>query len=84
MQIPTDIVIFSDSKSALQALEDYLHSDTKEIVQLTETIDKIQSNYNIKINLHWIPGHTEIPGNERAGKLAKLGADTTVNVLHNG
>ena len=36
--------------------------------------DKLMTSYNIEVSLQWIPGHVGLPGNERADKLAKLGA----------
>src|SRR5579871_1541437 len=71
---PSNIVIFTDSKSTLQALEDYLQTDNKEIILLAETIDTLQTSFNIKLTLQWIPGHVGIPGNEKADRLAKQGA----------
>ena len=31
----------------------------------------------VKIFLQWIPGHSDTPGNDKADKLAKKGADKT-------
>ena len=33
--------------------------------------DILQARPNIKINIHWVPGHTEVAGNEIADKCAK-------------
>ena len=69
----TNTVIFSDSKSALQALEN--HSvDSKEIQETAMKIDKLLAAFTIRLVLQWIPGHTDIPGNEKADRLSKRGA----------
>ena len=69
---PCDIVIFSDSSSALDALKlpPYRHP---ELENAAFAIHNILSSYNIHITLQWIPGHNEIQGNEHADKLAKEG-----------
>ena len=68
-----DTVIFSDSKSVLQALDsDSVTSSTIESLYLT--ISAFLSTYPINLTLQWIPGHVNIPGNERADTLAKRGA----------
>ena len=69
---PCDIVVFSDSSSALDALKfpPYRHP---ELENAAFAIHNILSSYNIHITLQWIPGHNEIQGNEHADKLAKEG-----------
>ena len=68
-----DIVVFTDAMSVLQALENYSIKDRK-IILLSKTISRIISLHAIKVTLQWIPGHTDIPGNDRADVLAKSGA----------
>ena len=71
-KVPNDIVIFSDSSSALDALKmpPYQHP---ELENAALAIHNILSSYTIHITLQWIPGHNEIQGNEHADKLAKEG-----------
>jgi ribonuclease HI len=64
----SSIRIFSDSQSALQSVQSWRASACQEIV--TEIIRKLQRT---NVILHWISGHSEIKGNERAHKLAKTG-----------
>ena len=66
-------VIFSDAKSVLQAL-DSGKLDNTSIKNLTKSIDSFLTDHDVELTLQWIPGHANIPGNERADKLAKQGA----------
>ena len=71
---PKDIVIFTDSMSTLKALES-LEISHKGIEALAITINNLLTSYDIQLLLQWIPGHCDLPGNERADKLAKEGAN---------
>ena len=70
---PTDVIIFSDAKSALEALQNPPYQD-----QITSEIALGISNlidvHAVHVTLQWIPGHCNISGNEKADKLAKIGA----------
>ena len=70
---PNNIIIFSDAKSVLQSLESGKIDNTS-VKSLTKTIDTFITDHSVDITLQWIPGHANIPGNERADKLAKKGA----------
>ena len=67
------IVIFTDSKSVLQALDNN-KQDNASIRSLTLEIDNFIKDFDQEITLQWIPSHCNIPGNERADTLAKKGA----------
>lgn len=87
------VVIFTDSKSALQHL--IKSSRGKRSLPIAYTIlNKIYSigSKNITLKLQWIPSHLGIKGNEEADKLAKLGSQDGTNfdilpfyteILHN-
>ena len=65
-------VIFTDSKSVLQALESEKHTST--LFSLASEINTFLTTFPVKLVLQWIPAHIDIPGNEHADKLAKLGS----------
>ena len=67
-------VIFTDSMSALQAIED--KSSKSEIIKLLLEIKKLLTNSSIRLVLQWIPGHTDLPGNDKADRLAKQGSSS--------
>ena len=71
---PENIVIFTDSLSALQDLESHSHKTNMDVITLTQSLDKILNTFKIQITLQWIPGHIGIQGNETADELARVGA----------
>ena len=60
--------------STLKALES-LEISHKGIEALAITINDLLTSYDIQLLLQWIPGHCDLPGNERADTLAKEGAN---------
>ena len=72
----TNIVILSDAKSVLQALDNETTKDPV-IKKLALTISEIIATHSIQVSLQWIPGHCNIKGNDEADRLAKLGAKCT-------
>ena len=64
-----NVVIFTDSKSALQAME---NSNNQTLLEASNLL----TAFSIRLVLQWIPGHTNIEGNDIADKLAKQGANS--------
>lgn len=71
---PTNTVIFTDSKSTLEALENPYGNSNSNIDLLALSIHNLLTSYDIYLTLQWIPGHSDLQGNDRADKLAKEGA----------
>ncbi len=66
------VTIFSDCKSALQALSNpYPRSGQFLITRITLKVHEINMFQQLQINFQWSPGHSEISGNEQAHKLAQ-------------
>ena len=62
------IFICSDSRAALMALDSFLIT-SKEVLKFRELLKGLAVN-NLVNNLLWVPGHSDILGNEKAGRLA--------------
>ena len=70
-----NIVLFTDSMSALQNMESGdLDEETSKILDVAE---KFKTTHLVGLVLQWIPGHTDIYGNEKADTLAKKGTQAT-------
>ena len=69
--INTKYVIYSDSKSAIEALKNYIQKNPL-VKQIRQSINKLYSR-GIQIEVCWIPAHVGIPGNEKADEKAKSG-----------
>ena len=65
----TEVVIYSDSQSAIQAIRAY-YPENALISDIQYLLHKL-SEKKISVVLCWIPGHVGIEGNEKADKAAK-------------
>lgn len=67
-------IILTDSKSAIEKLnQNFINPEAETITLKTKTILIAAAQHNFDIRLAWIPGHSDIPGNEMADKLANIG-----------
>ena len=71
---PNDIIIFSDSQSAIQAVDNWQDGTAKGIENIIQTCDNIMTLYGVDITIQWIPGHSDIRLNDKADGLAKQGS----------
>ena len=68
-----NINIYSDSQSALQALRNPI-SKSKLVSRTFASVQRLCANN--RVTLHWIPGHSNLQGNERADGLARMASDS--------
>ena len=76
---PTDLHIFTDSKIALGCLQKNWRSNTTIVEPVRQAITKFKISTSCAITIHWVPGHSGIPQNEIADKLASAGAACSKN-----
>ena len=73
-----NIYIFPDSLSAIKALNQHRISSTT-ILDCLNRIKDVAANNSVSLN--WVPGHSNIPGNEEADGLSREGTTTNTNVV---
>jgi hypothetical protein len=71
----SDIWIFCDNQSAVRRMRDKRPLPGQQYVLKTHQYSEILANRNIKLHIHWVPGHVNVKGNERADTLAKEGTE---------
>ena len=71
-----NLVIFSDSSSVLDAIKNESYNN-KAVFEAAQAIHNLITAHNVQTTLQWIPGHTDIHGNEVADQLAKSGASSS-------
>lgn len=70
----TDIYVFADSLGAIQRIQNNSQSSGQEWVAKIHSKAEFLFHQNIKLHIHWVPGHMDIHGNEMADLAAKTGA----------
>ena len=66
-----NIVIFTESRSAIQAIAQMQHHKQPIVTDILTTANKLHNQSDVETSIQWIPGHCYIPGNDRADKLAR-------------
>ena len=66
------IDIYSDSQAAIQAIGG-LRVTAHTVLTCRDALSKLVSHSNV-VTLHWVPGHYDVMGNERADLLAREGS----------
>ena len=66
-------IIYSDSLSALQAIEN-MNWEKQDIQDILETLNSLKASHK-EIVFCWIPSHVGIQGNETVDELAKIGLE---------
>ena len=72
-----NIVIFTDSQSAIQAIAQMQHHKQPIVTDILTTANKLHNQNDVETSIQWIPGHCDIPGNDRADTLARQGTSKT-------
>lgn len=73
------VAIFSDSQGAISALREYGSKKKNRrshlsLVESTIAQARLLQALGIRIELHWVPGHTKVPGNVLADRIARFAA----------
>ena len=79
---PSEVMVYSDSQYVRNGIMTWIHnwkkngwktSDKKPVknADLWQTLDKLRENH--RVEWHWVKGHADNPGNNRADALANRG-----------
>ena len=71
----TDVWIFCDNQAAVRRMEDKRPIPGQEYILKTHSNAETLAQHNIRTHIHWVPGHVNVKGNERADILAKAGTE---------
>ena len=71
----TDVWIFCDNQSAVRRMSDKRPIPGQEYILKTHTSAEVLKSRGITVHIHWVPGHVQVKGNEKAEALAKQGTE---------
>src|SRR5205085_2076873 len=71
----TEFWIFCDNQSAVQRMSDKRPVPGQEYILKTHSSAEILKSRGITTHIHWVPGHVQDQGNEKADALAKKGTE---------
>jgi len=77
-QPTTDVWIFCDNQSAVSRMANSIPMPGQEYILRALNNIKILKNAKITTHIHWVPGHVNVKGNERADQLAKEGTTSSI------
>jgi ribonuclease HI len=72
-QPTTDVWIFCDNQSAVTRMANSTPLPGQEYILRALTNIQTLKTANVTTHIHWVPGHVNVKGNERADQLAKEG-----------
>ena len=72
-----DVVILSDSKSGIMALENHHKRSYSFLVNQIVNLANILRDIVSSLTIQWVPSHVGLSGNEKADELAKMAHDLT-------
>jgi ribonuclease HI len=81
---PCEVLVYTDSQYVKNGIESWIHgwkrngwktADRKPVknAELWRELDELASRHDVR--WHWVRGHADHPGNERADALANRGVD---------
>lgn len=71
---PTDVWVFLDNTSAIRRLQHLANGPGQDHAITTYDNTEQLKALGVKVHIHWVPGHTDVDGNEAADQLAKEAA----------
>lgn len=68
------VFVFTDNQASIQSMQRPKHQSGQYILQHNITLLDALRKSGVTVELHWIPAHIGVPGNERVDQLAKEAA----------